>query len=68
MPTVNLGRASREEDLADEKASCENVEDCANITTIDNFHVLGLASDDADFYRNFDPGRKGKMLRKAGVH
>ncbi|PIG81587.1 MFS transporter [Aspergillus arachidicola] len=64
MPTVHLGNAHMD-DLDDEKApSAENVEDCAIITTIDGIQVLGLRSEDADFYRNFSDRRK-KLLRKA---
>lgn len=65
MPTVHLGHAPRN-DLVDEKASSvENIEDCAIITTIDDIHVLGLRSDDAEFYRNFSSDRRKKLLRKA---
>lgn len=64
MPTMHLGDA-RKDDLVDEKGpSAENVEDCAIITTIDGIQVLGLHSEDAEFYRNFSDRRK-RLLRKA---
>ncbi|KAL4998446.1 major facilitator superfamily domain-containing protein [Aspergillus recurvatus] len=50
----------------DEKSgSSENVENCPIITTIDNIQVLGLAAEDATFYRSFSPERRGKVMRKA---
>jgi hypothetical protein len=59
MPT------DRQDDWIDEKeCSSENVENYAIITTIDNIQVLGLASEDADFYRNFPPERRKRMIRK----
>ncbi|KAL4989605.1 major facilitator superfamily domain-containing protein [Aspergillus falconensis] len=46
----------------DEKSgSSENVENCAIITTIDNIQVLGLAAEDAAFYRSFSPERRRKI-------
>lgn len=55
----------RQEELIDLKGcSSENVENYAIITTIDNIQVLGLASEDADFYRNFSPERRKRMIRK----
>jgi hypothetical protein len=54
-----------ENDLADEKeCTSENVENYAVVTTIDNIQVLGLPSDDADFYRNFPAEKRKKLLRK----
>lgn len=59
MPT------DRQNDLVDEKeCSSENVENYAIITTIDNIQVLGLASEDADFYRNFSPEKRKGLIRK----
>ncbi|KAJ5556682.1 hypothetical protein N7494_000597 [Penicillium frequentans] len=57
-----------QDDLADEKeCSSENVENYVIITTIDNIQVLGLAPEDADFYRNFPPGRRKQMIRKIDI-
>jgi hypothetical protein len=62
MPSIH----DRENDLADEKeCSSENVENYAVVTTIDNIQVLGLGSEDADFYRGFPPERRKKLLQKA---
>ncbi|OGM49825.1 MFS transporter [Aspergillus bombycis] len=67
MPTVNLEHAKMD-DWIDEKApSAENVEHCAIITTIDDIQVLGLRSEDADFYRNFSDRRKKLLLRKVDI-
>ncbi|KAJ5688602.1 hypothetical protein N7462_002994 [Penicillium macrosclerotiorum] len=56
------------QDLADEKGcSSENVEDCAIITTIDGIPVLGLRFEDAEFYRNFPPERRKRILRKVDI-
>jgi hypothetical protein len=52
------------DDFVDEKGSSEYVENCAVITPIDNFQVLGLASEDATFYHNFSTERKKKLMRK----
>ncbi|OQE20156.1 hypothetical protein PENFLA_c017G01681 [Penicillium flavigenum] len=62
MPT------DRQDDLiAEKECSSENVENYAIITTIDNIQVLGLASEDADFYRSFPPERRKRMIRKIDV-
>ncbi|KAJ9491643.1 hypothetical protein VN97_g1570 [Penicillium thymicola] len=62
MPT------DRQNDLVDEKeCSSENVENYAIITTIDNIQVLGLASEDADFYRNFSPEKRKGLIRKIDI-
>lgn len=56
-------------DLADEKLpSTENVENCAVITTIENFQVLGLSSVDANFYASFSAERKKELMRKVKIH
>jgi hypothetical protein len=61
MPSIH----DPENDLADEKeCTSENVENYAVVTTIDNIQVLGLPSDDADFYRSFPPEKRKKLLRK----
>ncbi|KAL4895493.1 major facilitator superfamily domain-containing protein [Aspergillus ambiguus] len=66
MPSIDVDNSR--DDLADEKTgSCENVEHCAIITTIDNFQVLGLASEDADFYRNFSEERKKRVMQKVDL-
>ncbi|KAL4971594.1 major facilitator superfamily domain-containing protein [Aspergillus desertorum] len=47
--------------------SSENVENCAIITTVDDFLVLGLAAEDATFYRSFSPERRRKVMRKVDL-
>jgi hypothetical protein len=55
-------------DLADEKQpSTENVENCAVITTIENFQVLGLSSANATFYASFSAERKKRLMRKVKI-
>jgi hypothetical protein len=34
------------------------------VHVIDNFRVLGLTDDDADFYNNFSPERRKRVMRK----
>ncbi|KAJ6066430.1 hypothetical protein N7499_001393 [Penicillium canescens] len=61
MSFLHPRRASLDE-LEDEKrGKAENVEDCSNITCIDDIQVLGLAPDDAEFYRNFDTKKKKRV-------
>jgi hypothetical protein len=68
MSFLHPRRASLDE-LEDEKrGKAENVEDCSNITCIDDIQVLGLAPEDAEFYRNFDTKKKKRVLRKAWSH
>ncbi|KAJ5371061.1 uncharacterized protein N7496_007153 [Penicillium cataractarum] len=67
MSASRLGLHTKD-DLIDEKLpSTENVENCAVITTIDNFQVLGLSSVDADFYVSFSAERKKKLMRKVDL-
>lgn len=55
------------DDLDDEKAcTSENVENCANIVTIENVQVLGLSFEDADFYRGFSFERRKAIIKKVG--
>lgn len=50
---------------ADDKyTKSDHVEDCNNVTIIDDFQVLGLAAEDANFYREFSAERRKKVLRK----
>lgn len=37
------------------------------VHTIDNFRVLGLSDDDADFYRNYSPEQRKKVKRKVDI-
>ncbi|KAL2832293.1 major facilitator superfamily domain-containing protein [Aspergillus pseudoustus] len=64
MPSVH----DHERDPIDEKeCSSENIENYAIVTTIDNIQVLGLASDDAGFYRSFPPERRKRLVRKIDI-
>jgi hypothetical protein len=51
-------------DIADEKHYEDHVESVTNIVAIDNIQVLGLSAEDAEFYTNFSPERRKKLLRK----
>ncbi|KAJ5467575.1 hypothetical protein N7475_005327 [Penicillium sp. IBT 31633x] len=56
------------DDLDDEKAcTSENVENCANIVTIENVQVLGLSFEDADFYRGFSFERRKAIIKKVDM-
>jgi hypothetical protein len=37
------------------------------VHVIDNFRVLGLTDDDADFYNNFSPERRKRVMRKVDM-
>lgn len=39
-------------------------EKSAQVHTIDNIRVLGLSDADADFYANFSPAQRKKVIRK----
>ncbi|KAL3472834.1 major facilitator superfamily domain-containing protein [Aspergillus californicus] len=65
MPEIPLGQMISRADS--EKASSENVEDFAIITTIDGMQVLGLSGEDADFYRGFSEERKKRIIRKVDI-
>jgi hypothetical protein len=68
MSFLHRHRASLDE-LEDEKREkAENVEDFSNITCVDDIQVLGLAPEDAEFYRNFDTKKKKRVLWKAWSH
>jgi hypothetical protein len=51
-------------DISDEKHYEDHVESVTNIVTIDSIRVLGLSTEDAEFYANFSPERRKKLLRK----
>ncbi|KAJ5088906.1 hypothetical protein N7456_012522 [Penicillium angulare] len=59
-------RPDNQDDLIDDEKECstENVENYAIITTIDGIQVLGLSTEDADFYRNYAPEKRKKIIRK----
>ncbi|KAJ5259623.1 hypothetical protein N7478_012604 [Penicillium angulare] len=59
-------RTENQDDFIDDEKACssENVENYAIITTIDDIHVLGLSSEDADFYRNYTPQKRKQIIRK----
>lgn len=42
----------------------ENLDGAPQVIEIDGFRVLGLSPDDADFYNNFTPEKRKKVLRK----
>ncbi|KAL3458592.1 major facilitator superfamily domain-containing protein [Aspergillus heterothallicus] len=64
MPSVH----EHEHDPVDEKeCSSENIENYAIVTTIDNIQVLGLPSEDANFYRSFPVERRKRLLRKIDI-
>lgn len=64
MSHSHTPRASHDE-LEDEKhRHADHLEEYSNVTTIDNIQVLGLAQDDAEFYRSVTPEQKKAVLRK----
>lgn len=44
-----------------------HLEAAANVIEIDTFRVLGLSSEDADFYTNFPEEKRKKVFRKVGA-
>ena len=42
----------------------ENLDGAPQVIEIDGFRVLGLSSDDADFYRNYPEEKRKKVMRK----
>lgn len=64
MSNLHTGRVSQD-DLEDEKhRDADHLEEYSNVTTIDNIQVLGLALEDAEFYRSVAPEQKKAVLRK----
>jgi hypothetical protein len=52
----------------DERSNSEpEVANQHQIIELDNFKVLGLSPEDADFYTAFSPSRRKKLLRKIDV-
>ncbi|KAL3473593.1 major facilitator superfamily domain-containing protein [Aspergillus californicus] len=55
-------------DVIDEKLhDPDHVEKVMHAVQIDNFQVLGLRPEDADFYMNYSPEARKKLLRKVDV-
>ncbi|OJI99292.1 hypothetical protein ASPVEDRAFT_69737 [Aspergillus versicolor CBS 583.65] len=64
MPSTH----EHQHDPVDEKeCSSETIENYTVVTTLDNIQVLGLASDDAAFYRSFPAERRKRLLRKIDI-
>ncbi|PSN75390.1 MFS general substrate transporter [Corynespora cassiicola Philippines] len=53
--------------FVDEKSDSIDEVKPNRIVQIDNFHVLGLEADDADFYINFSPERRKKVIHKVDI-
>jgi hypothetical protein len=52
-------------DVVDEKLyDPDHVEKVSRAVAIDNFQVLGLRPEDAEFYTNYPPEARKKLLRK----
>lgn len=64
MPRSQSDRLSSDDVVDEKQRSSNHVEDYSNVTTIDNIQVLGLATEDAEFYHNFTPEQRNKVLRK----
>jgi hypothetical protein len=62
--------------IAREPSADDEVDKLHHVIKIGNIRVVGLNADDADFYLNFPPEKRKKMLRKvrkylesnSGVH
>jgi hypothetical protein len=65
MSFLHPRRASADGLEDDKRGKAENIEDCSIITCIDHIQVLGLAPEDAEFYRNFDASKRKRLLWKA---
>lgn len=42
----------------------ENLDGVPQVIEIDGFRVLGISSEDADFYKNYSEEKRKKVLRK----
>jgi hypothetical protein len=51
----------------DERFNSEPDANQHHIIELDNFKVLGLSPEDADFYTTFSPSRRKKLLRKIDI-
>ncbi|OJJ34422.1 hypothetical protein ASPWEDRAFT_184914 [Aspergillus wentii DTO 134E9] len=54
-------------DIDEKITDAVHQEKAPRITTIDNFQVLGLDGDDADFYVNFTEDRRKALIRKIDI-
>jgi hypothetical protein len=67
-PTEKNGYDKAAMARADERSNSEpDVANQHQIIELDSFKVLGLSSEDADFYTAFSPSRRKKLLRKIDV-
>ena len=48
-------------------AMVEDLEKVAAVRVVDNFQVLGLSDEDADFYNNYTPAQRARTKRKVGL-
>ena len=48
----------------DTMAGSNALEKAPTVRVIDDFHVLGLTEEDADFYNNYTPEMRKKTMRK----
>lgn len=64
----SLGQSEKEEPGAfvSRQPTGDNVS-CETIAEIDGFRVLGLSSDDIDFYSGFSAQRRKRLVRKVKI-
>ncbi|KAH8177287.1 major facilitator superfamily protein [Sarocladium implicatum] len=48
-------------------AMVEDLEKVAAVRVVDNFQVLGLSDEDADFYNNYTPAQRARTKRKIDI-
>ena len=61
---MSLANAKGDIEFVDEKPESIQAQKPNHIVQIDNFQVLGLDADDADFYINFGEERRKRVIHK----
>jgi hypothetical protein len=63
---MSLSTEKNDIQFVDEKPASE-VEKPNQIIQIDNFHVLGLSAEDANFYLNFSEEQRKRVIHKVST-